>query len=672
MPDNESRRPPGEKNQKLFWIIIVAALFTAYFIMAGRAATVLSPTQDEPLHLISGCAYWNWSDFRLQPENGLASQRWIGLAALLSGDAARLEPGRGTSGIGDKSFNAFAFMEWSGSRLLTASRLSIVLAGGLLLLLITLWSRSLWGWPDAVVSLACGAFSITVLAHASLATSDIFLTLTFFASAWSLLGFIRRPSLPRMLLTGCLCGLAALSKYSALFLGPGVIGMIAVIWFIRRPDRPLFFLGPRLMGLTGAVLVAGLVIWAGYEFRYEALNPDLPEGSFIKPWRELRTNSLPGKTIALLQKHRVLPEAFLYGAEHTYYYSRSRASFFLGRTSSEGHPLYFPLGFLLKTSPMLLAGLVVLSICLVFRRRPPGDESDPLRFRETIWATGITAGIFFLFCVGSDLNIGHRHMLPVYPFLFLWLGGLWSCSGKLKHGRYLLLAGLALHAGIAIATMPAFLSYLNPLAGGSKAGHRIFADSSYDWGQEMYLLADWLENRGQSHKAPQLALFAPMPPRYYGIEGRILFQFGAGYHHGWTFPEIRPGLVAVSATILSGTYFFTNGMSWDKTDEILYRRSRSLIAEARRVCGNDPAAWIKYLKENSDKQWEKIFQNYSRLRIKRLLWLLRKESEPLTRLSDTIFIWELTPEIHEKGDFRSEPSFPDNSIIPTVIRNHAA
>ncbi|MFP4444723.1 MAG: ArnT family glycosyltransferase [Desulfosudaceae bacterium] len=562
-------------------------------------------------------------------------------------------------------------MEWSGDGVLLGGRLMIVLAGGILLLLIFAWSRSLWGWPGAVVSLALAVFSPTLLAHATLATSDIFLATTYFAATWSLPVLLQQPSLFRVLLSGMLCGLAALSKYSAIMLIPSVIGIVLVVFLLRTSERPLSFFSRRLLGLTGAALVAYAVIWAGYEFRYEALNPELPETSFIHPWESLRTDTLPSHTIAFFRRHQIFPEAYLYGAEHTWYFSRNRESFFLGKTSPGGHRLYFPVAFVLKSTPVLLAGLVLLAALGIFRRLLPFPQSLRLFPKETLWSTGAVAILFFLFCVFSNLNIGNRHMLPVFPFLFLWLGGLWPLLEGVKFRKTILAGGLAIHAGIAIAAMPAFLSYFNPLAGGSKAGYRYFADSSYDWGQEVYLLADWLDRHGQKYGSPQLVLFAPMRPEYYGIQGRVLYQFGAGYSHGWTAPEIRPGLVAVSATMLSGTYFFTNGMDWDEQDERNYRLSRALIAEAQNRCGSDPEAWRRHFAENRHQPWATIFQNYSRLRIKRLLSILRRQ-KPLVRLSDTIFIWELTEAQYREEGFAAEPAFSEHSIIPALFKSQSA
>ncbi len=656
----------------IFQAAVVILCFAGYFGIGWFTADRISPTQDEPLHLVSGTAYWQFHDYRLQPENGLASQRWIGLGVLLAGDGEGPDTGGRLWRSESQWFNAYQFLEDSGRTALLGGRLAVLVAGGILLLLVWRCSHRLWGPWGGVVSLAVGCFSPTLLAHATLATSDAFLALTYFCATIALIALLRRPTPSRTAVAGLLCGLAALSKYSAVVLGPVVAGILVLLLVLRRPARPVRFVSVRVFCLLAAGVVAYGVIWSGYGFRYQAFHPDLAEGRFHQSWEELRTDSFPSRTIAFLEDHRIFPEAYLYGAEQTYFYSRSRAAFFLGETGSGGYRLYFPLAFLLKTSPILLVAMVLLP-AFVYRWRSRGRKvarrgGGP----EIVGGTVIAAGGFLLFCVFSNLNIGNRHMLPVFPFLFLWAGAFVPLLEGWRFRIPALSAALMLHAGLAVWVAPAFLSYFNPLAGGSGKGYFFFADSSYDWGQEMYVLAEWLEeNPDPEGREVQLVLFAPMKPSWYGIDGRVLYQFGAGFPAGWVFPEIRPGRVAATATMVSGPYYLARGMAWDETEERNYRLTRSLIAEGKAVAGEDPGAWIRHMNAHPDRPWERIFQVYSRLRIKRLVSLLRQE-ESVTRPADTIFVWDLSQALYDAADFGGEPLFAPDSPIPSIIQQWSA
>src|SRR6056297_1267986 len=133
----------SERRHPLPGIVVVVLILAVYIVIAGRTAAVLSPTMDEALHIFSGCTYWKLNDFRFQPENGLASQRWIGLGALLSGEAARLSPKEEIFRPPGEPLDQFTFLKWSGDKVLTGGRLAIVLAGAILLFLVFLWSRFL-------------------------------------------------------------------------------------------------------------------------------------------------------------------------------------------------------------------------------------------------------------------------------------------------------------------------------------------------------------------------------------------------------------------------------------------------------------------------------------------------------------------------------------------------
>jgi hypothetical protein len=73
------------------------------------------------------------------------------------------------------------------------------------------------------------------------------------------------------------------------------------------------------------------------------------------------------------------------------------------------------------------------------------------------------------------MNIGLRHILPIYPFLFVLLGGsavlLWQSGGAWTRRCLPLLAVWQLVS--CLAAYPHYLAYFNELAGGSQNGHRV-------------------------------------------------------------------------------------------------------------------------------------------------------------------------------------------------------
>jgi hypothetical protein len=162
----------------------------------------------------------------------------------------------------------------------------------------------------------------------------------------------------------------------------------------------------------------------------------------------------------------------------------------------------------------------------------------------------------------SHLNIGVRHLLPVYPFLFVLCGILGKVWEDLAPRRRRIVAVAAL--GILLfntnvvlrgpaLVWPHYIAYFNEIAGGPANGYHCLADSNVDWGQDLKALGSWLD----AHKVAQpinLCYFGTADPHRYNIRYRNLPGSSC-----WTpvnlFDTVPPGWVVISATDLLGVYF---------------------------------------------------------------------------------------------------------------------
>jgi hypothetical protein len=164
------------------------------------------------------------------------------------------------------------------------------------------------------------------------------------------------------------------------------------------------------------------------------------------------------------------------------------------------------------------------------------------------------AVIFFCFAVCSRLNIGLRHILPVYPFLFIWLGGVTSAIWNIKNnvGRCgILFLGLWFVFS-SVCVYPDYLSFFNELAGGPKNGYRYLVDSNLDWGQDLKGLKSWMDDHKVSNI--RLAYFGTMDPAFYRIKaipepGSLSFLWMNGEQ-----PVALSPYIAISRTYLAGLY----------------------------------------------------------------------------------------------------------------------
>lgn len=139
---------------------------------------------------------------------------------------------------------------------------------------------------------------------------------------------------------------------------------------------------------------------------------------------------------------------------------------------------YFPLVFSMKASVLLLV--------LV-----------PFAFASRRLLLLVPPVLFFALSMLAGLNIGVRHILPVWPFLIVaGSGALWAFAKKQRAAQIVIAALLLFHAASAIATAPSYIAYANELWGGTDATHRVLKDSNVEWGQNMKIARRWLAQEG--------------------------------------------------------------------------------------------------------------------------------------------------------------------------------
>jgi hypothetical protein len=97
----------------------------------------------------------------------------------------------------------------------------------------------------------------------------------------------------------------------------------------------------------------------------------------------------------------------------------------------------------------------------------------------------------------STINIGHRYLLPIYPFLYVLASRIAAPWPKVKSARIPILASVlsflvALPGSLLIH--PHYISYFNELVGPSN-GYKYLADSNVDWGQDLLQLKHYLDQK---------------------------------------------------------------------------------------------------------------------------------------------------------------------------------
>jgi hypothetical protein len=408
----------------------------------------------------------------------------------------------------------------------------------------------------------------------------------------------------------------------------------------------------RLAGIglstIGQGLVAALIIWAFFGFRFSTFNPALPGGEYNLPWPVVL--SYGGWKAALIKTclaWHVLPEGWLYGLAFVFEHAMARASFLDGDYGIFGWVEFFPKTFLYKTPPSLLVALLVGGLLLALHlRKMPASRLAQQCYR--IVPLAALFGVYWLFSLTSHLNIGHRHILPTYPVLYIFCGVLgWSAvrAWRLSRSGGLTATGvvgalLLWQLATTIQIHPHYLAYFSPAAGGPSQGYRHLVDSSLDWGQDLPAWKRWLAQNRRAGEPAYISYFGSDEPRRFVADAVILPRMPAfALPRPWYWPE--PGVYAVSATQLQHVYS-PEFSTWSREHETRYQQLRLNDAQFRalRAHPDHPAELLQGLTYG---EWEQAWKLYEQLRFARLCVYLRSR-EPDASAGYSILIYRLSAE----------------------------
>lgn len=548
--------------------VIAVALLLLIFVQTLGSARLKSPTMDEQNHIARGLAYLRTGSLRLSVEHPPLVNALCALPLLLCPQIKLpLDHPSWQSG----AWYAFAdeFL-WRANAadvdcIVFLTRLPVIGLALLLGALVYRWARELGGARAGLVALFLLACDPNILAHARLVTTDLGVTVFSFLAVYALWRVLcgdyagphpllpspirpstslratgegkhspfPRPKLPPSLeaglgwgseegkgargrgeglLAGIALGLALTAKFSALLLLP--LFLILVLWqaITHRTLRPFLV-------LALIFVLASLTLWAVYGFEIGPLSaggPSLPAPSYLRGVQ------------AILRRTEGGNPAFL-----------------MGRYSTTGWWYYFPVAFLIKTPvPTLL--LLLVSLALTARQRTWNHDLFLL----------LPMTAFFGVNLFSRLNIGYRHLLPMLPFVFVyvaqWASAEFRVQGSLTRTMGGLLAVWYLVSALLI--YPNYLAYFNELAGGPANGYRWLVDSNLDWGQDLPGLRRYVEARGLTQV--YLSWFGSARPEHYGIPYRPLPGYPLYQGDAETFAfnpyHPAPGTYAISATNLQG------------------------------------------------------------------------------------------------------------------------
>lgn len=559
---------------------VLAALLLCVMgsLMLYRAATETTIVDETP-HIAAGYSYALLQDYRLNPEHPplLKMLAAVPLAFLdlsfPTDSAAWTEKinGQWDTGIeflfgGENDAVAITFWARLAPLLLTLS----------LGVLLFLWSFERAGALGALFATTLFAFSPTFLAHGPLVTTDAAAAFGALLATYFLIRWLQKQTWRNLLFAGVAFGIAQLLKFSMILLVP-YFGIAILLWVLLK-DRPSLAKDTtlngareyltRLLSYSGRLILIGLIglllIYPIYAYTiadYPAEEQRRQSSAILEssPYPAVAQATVWASDKPLLRPYAQFALGQLMVFQRV---EGGNTVYFLGDVAKEAWLEYFPIVFALKV-PLSL--LVMLTGALIFFwtsflrgwRAHLSEWGSRYAVEVILWTFPV---LYWGVSMLGNLNIGIRHVLPTFPFIYLvlavlaaaWVRGRsaeglerFSIPSFFKHlyVRWLrfsiLFVLLVWYVLSSLSAFPHSLAYFNELAGGPSGGYRYVTDSNLDWGQDLRRLADYAKENDINEV--RLHYFGTADPAYFLGDAYVPFENTPSERHGW---------IAVSATNL--------------------------------------------------------------------------------------------------------------------------
>ncbi len=363
---------------------------------------------------------------------------------------------------------------------LKTARLFIVLGITLAIVIAFLYVRRIIGFLPALLGFLFIAFDPFHLALSRLLHLDGLMSTLLFLSLVSFFGYQKDRRLVDLLISGASAGLCWLTKSPGFILGVAV-GLIAltILWQRRREEKEAWsfqYVWSYLWPVIAWGVIGGLV--------YVALWPAMwvdPIGTISNVLLQAEGYAEKGHAAAIFFDGDVIVSGDL-GLKYAYFY---------------------PLNFLWRTTPVVLAGLLLALWGFIFRKEP---------FKDSLARLMVSGMVIFIFIFTLVMSLGlkkfDRYILPVFMPLDLIAGMGWAFLAYLllekaktslaRWGVYLMLAVVVgVQVYLALSTFPYYFSYYNPLMGGARKAPQVM---QIGWGEGIDQAARYLNDKPNADK----------------------------------------------------------------------------------------------------------------------------------------------------------------------------
>lgn len=330
----------------------------------------------------------------------------------------------------------------------------------------------------AIIALAAWVFNPNALAYGHLvSTGDIGVTLGMTAALFFFARLLENPTAKEAVVCGVATGIALVMKFTAITLAPIFLVLAALSWRqLGNRTRHLWKPVAALIGTTWLVL---LLIY----FPRWSPAPSLSD-------QQAQLLGVPGWFTGF--RALLVPADFFKGLALTLGHSKGgHDAYLLGDWSHKGWWYYDPAAFFLKNS--LAFVILTMSAIIFLAKNFHWTSTRPIEF--TLWVASI---VYLLAAMTSNVNIGVRHLLPIFPLLCAAIG---LAFARVNHPSVHKVVGALIvwQAVVALLAYPLYIQFFSEALGGAKNGYMYLIDSNYDWGQDANRLQKFLKGRGIAH-----------------------------------------------------------------------------------------------------------------------------------------------------------------------------
>ena len=409
--------------------LIAGLIIMSASILAIASVWNDSPIVDEIPHIGAGYSYIQKGDFRLNPEHPPLAKDLAGFAlSFLTLNQSVFKTQFWISDINGQWNFGRNLMFGSGNDAILMTRVAkipMLLFFIFSAIIIFHWTRKLYGDKAGLIAVFLFSFSPTVMAHSRFVTTDIPALFGVLLGTYFFIEFLKHQTKKNFTLAVVAFGIAQLTKFSLFLLNPLFL-VVAIVWGLTMHNK--IYSVTKTVFLTAMIIVLGYlaVVWPVYGLHTINYPAEKQRAETTYHLQSYGNRSIADKVIWSSDKPYIRSLAH-YGLGVLMVTQRSiggNTTYFLGEIKMDAWKKYFPVVYFIK-EPLAFWGLfmiVLLNLAVIFR---------PNRYNLTHWVKNyftefamlIWLAIYWYASITANLNIGVRHLMPTYGFVFIIIAG---------------------------------------------------------------------------------------------------------------------------------------------------------------------------------------------------------------------------------------------------------